>query len=315
MDSEITKECSVQPTDEAGPNSHIPVLAGILAEHIHLPKDGIFVDVTVGHGGHSRLFGSQLGSEGTLLGLDVDQNSIQQAQLNLSSLVCRTVLVRENFSHLDNVFPQYGIQKVDCILADLGFCSAQLVDPERGMSFQLDAPLDMRLDRRLKTTAAHIVNKANEKQLADIIFRYGQEHASRRIARFIVEARSKNRIHTTGQLASIVCRALGQPATGRHSKIHPATRTFQALRIAVNDELEALKSLLKIAPERLKIGGLLAIISFHSLEDGTVKEDFRQRKADGVYEILTKKPLIADDKEIASNPRSRSAKLRIAKRI
>lgn len=315
MDSEITKECSVQPTDEAGPSSHIPVLAGILAEYIHLPKDGIFVDVTVGQGGHSRLFGSQLGPEGTLIGFDVDQNSIQQAQLNLSGLVCRTVLVRENFSHLEKVFPKYGIQKVDCILADLGFCSAQLVDPERGMSFQLDAPLDMRLDRRLKTTAAGIINKMNEKQIADIIFRYGQEHASRRIARFIVEARAKSRIHTTGQLASIVCRALGQPATGRRSKIHPATRTFQALRIAVNDELEALKSLLKMAPEWLKIGGLLAIISFHSLEDGMVKEDFRQRKADGVYEILTKKPLIADDSESVSNPRSRSAKLRIAKRI
>jgi 16S rRNA (cytosine1402-N4)-methyltransferase len=315
MDSELKKACSAQPTDAAGPNSHIPVLAGILSEYIHLPKDGIFVDATVGHGGHSRLLGSQLGPEGMLIGLDVDPNSIKSAEQNLTGLACKTILVRENFSQLDQIFTKYGIQKVDCILADLGFCSAQLVDPERGMSFQLDAPLDMRLDRRLGTTAADIVNKTNEKQLADIIYRYGQEHASRRIARFIVEFRVKSKIQTTGQLAAIVCRALGQPATGRRSKIHPATRTFQALRIAVNDELDVLKTLLKIAPERLKIGGLLAIISFHSLEDGTVKEDFRQRKADGVYEILTKKPLIADDKEIESNPRSRSAKLRIAKRI
>lgn len=315
MDSEITKECSVQPTDAAGPNGHIPVLAGILAEYIHLPKDGVFVDATVGHGGHSRLFGSQLGPDGTLLGLDVDPASLKAAEQTLSGLACRTVLVRENFSSLDKIFPKYGIQKVDCILADLGFCSAQLVDPERGMSFQLEAPLDMRLDSRLRNTAAEIVNKMNEKQLADIIYRYGQEHASRRIARFIVESRAKSRIHTTGQLAAIVCRALGQPATGRRSRIHPATRTFQALRIAVNNELEVLKSLLKIAPEWLKIGGLLAIISFHSLEDGMVKEDFRQRKADGVYEILTKKPLIADENEMESNPRSRSAKLRIAKRI
>lgn len=301
--------------DAAGPNSHIPVLAGILAEYIHLPKDGVFLDATVGHGGHSRLFGSQLSTDGTLIGLDVDPDSLKTAEQTLSGLVCRTVLVRENFSGLDKILPKYGVQKVDCILADLGFCSGQMVNPERGMSFQLEAPLDMRLDRRLKTTAADIINKMNEKQLADIIYRYGQEHASRRIARFIVESRSKSRIHTTSQLAAIVCRALGQPATGRRSKIHPATRTFQALRIAVNDELEALKSLLKIAPEWLKIGGILAIISFHSLEDGMVKEDFRQRKADGVYEILTKKPLIADDKEIESNPRSRSAKLRIAKRI
>jgi len=315
MDSNNQKDCSAEPMDGVSPNEHIPVLAETLAEYIHLPRDGVFVDVTVGHGGHSRLFGSQLGPEGTLVGLDVDPKSLQTAQTNLTGLPCRIILIRENFSRLDEVLTKQGIQQADCILADLGFCSAQVADPQRGMSFQVDAPLDMRLDNRLSISASDIVNKMPEKQLADLIFKYGQERASRRIARFIVDNRAKQKFYTTGQLAMMICKALGQPATGRHSRIHPATRTFQALRIAVNEELECLKTLLKDAGRRLKKGGILAIISFHSLEDGMVKEDFRQHKADGTYEILTKKPLIADEKEVRMNPRSRSAKLRIARKI
>jgi 16S rRNA (cytosine1402-N4)-methyltransferase len=314
MDSERLKERSAEPMDGSSPNEHIPVLAETLAEHIHLPTDGIFVDVTVGHGGHSRLFGSQLGPDGILVGLDVDQHSIQRAQANLAGLACRVVLIRENFSRLDEVLSKLGIEKVDGILADLGFCSTQMADPRKGMSFQMDAPLDMRLDDRLSITAANIVNQMNEKPLADLIFRYGQERASRRIARFIVGRRVKQKILTTGQLAAVVCEALHQPAFGRRSKIHPATRTFQALRIAVNDELECLKQLLEIAAKRLKKNGVLAIISFHSLEDGIVKEDFKARRQQGCYEILTKKPLTANDVEITANPRSRSAKLRIVKR-
>lgn len=301
--------------DGSSLDAHIPVLAGVLTERCHLPTDGIFVDVTVGHGGHSRLFGSQLGSDGTLIGLDVDQHSVQRAQMHLAGLTCRVILIRENFSRLDEVLSKLGIEKVDGILADLGFCSAQVADPQKGMSFQVDAPLDMRLDDRLPITAADIVNQMNEKQLADLIFRYGQERASRKIARFIANRRVRQKILTTGQLAAVVCEALHQPAFGRRSKIHPATRTFQALRIAVNDELENVKRLLETAAARLKRGGFLAVISFHSLDDGIVKEDFRTRRQQGVYEILTKKPLTADEKEVESNPRSRSAKLRIAKRI
>jgi 16S rRNA (cytosine1402-N4)-methyltransferase len=315
MDSERQQERSAEPMDGSSPNEHIPVLAGTLTEHIHLPTDGIFVDATAGHGGHSRLFGSQLGPEGTLIGLDMDQHCIQKAQTYLTGLACRVVLVRENFSRLDEVLSKLGIEKVDAILADLGFCSSQAADPQKGMSFQVDAPLDMRLDDRLSITAADIVNQMNEKQLADLIFRYGQERASRRIARFIVNRRVRQKILTTGQLAAVVCEALGQPAFARRSKIHPATRTFQALRIAVNDELENLKNLLQAAPERLKKNGILAIISFHSLEDGLVKDDFRTRRQQGVYEICTKKPLTADAKEMTGNPRSRSAKLRIAKKL
>jgi 16S rRNA (cytosine1402-N4)-methyltransferase len=315
MDSERQQDRSAEPTDGSSPSEHIPVLAGTLAEHIHLPTDGIFVDVTAGHGGHSRLFGSQLGPEGTLVGLDVDQHCIQKAQAVLAGLACRVILVRENFSRLDEVLSKQGIGKVDGILADLGFCSAQAADPQKGMSFQVDAPLDMRLDNRLSVTAADVVNQMHEKQLADLIFHYGQERASRRIARFIVNRRIRQKILTTGQLAGVVCEALGQPAFGRRSKIHPATRTFQALRVAVNDELDSLKQLLLVAPKLLKKDGILAIISFHSLEDGLVKEDFRTRKQEGVYEILTKKPLTADGKEMMENPRSRSAKLRIARKL
>lgn len=306
---------SAESQDASSPNIHIPVMAGVLAEYIHLPPQGIFVDVTVGQGGHSRLFGSQLGPEGVLIGLDVDQLSIKAARTCLADLTCRVVLERVNFSRLDEVLSNLRIDKVDGILADLGFCSAQVMDAQKGMSFQVDAPLDMRLDDRLSVTAADIVNKTAEKPLADLIFNYGQERASRKIARTIVDRRVRQKILSTGQLSALVCEALHQPAFGRRSKIHPATRTFQALRIAVNDELENLKQLLQIAPKVLKKGGICAILSFHSLEDGIVKQDFRSRGQDGIYKILTKKPLIADITEVKNNPRSRSAKLRIAERI
>lgn len=292
-------------------SGHIPVLTEPLLERIQLPTDGIMVDATLGHGGHSRLFGQQLGPAGKLLGLDVDQNSIQRAQTVLSDLQCKVILVRENFDRLDAVLSQQGIGEVDCILADLGFCSAQMEDVDRGLSFQAAMPLDMRLDERLTTTAADLVNKLSQTELADVIYQYGEDRASRRIARFIVEQRSHKKIMTTTELASIICRALKQ--TPRPGRIHPATRTFQALRIAVNHELESLQRLLDGAPARLKAGGFIAIISFHSLEDRLVKNNFRQMKTDGIYEILTKKPIVADREETQRNPRSRSAKLRIAR--
>ena len=273
------------------------------------------VDATLGHGGHSLLFGSTLGPEGIIIGLDVDANCLSRAQTNLNDLACRTLLVRSNFAHTAEVLVDQGIGKVDFILADLGFCSAQLTDPDKGLSFQENMKLDMRLDSRLKVTAADIVNSTDEKELADIIFKYGQDRASRRIARFIVQYRQIQPINSTAQLSAVICKALNQPAAARYGKIHPATRTFQALRIAVNDELGQLHRLLTSAPDILKKDGRIAIISFHSLEDKIVKDDFRQKKSDGIYEVLTKKPLVASRSEIQDNPRSRSAKLRIAKRI
>jgi len=294
---------------------HIPVLQQTLLEHITLPADAVMIDATVGYGGHSFLFGKTLGSEGTIIGMDVDDECLRKAGETLSKLSCKVILVRENFAKMEEIVAKNGVTGVDFILADLGFCSGQLENVERGLSFQKKMPLDMRLDSRLETTAADIINRMDEKALADLIFKFGQEHASRRIARFIVHHRKAVPITTTEQLAMLVCKALGQPPTGRRSKIHPATRTFQALRIAVNDELGSIETLLEAAPRILAEDGRIAVISFHSLEDKLVKEDFRKNKQSGVYEILTKKPLTATEDEVLENPRARSAKLRIAQKI
>lgn len=290
---------------------HIPVLGGTLTEQIQLPQDAVMVDATVGHGGHSYLFGSKLGPEGVIVGLDVDKNSIQRAHITLKDFVCKVILLRSNFSQISEQIHEQGIEKADFILADLGLCSAQLTDNQMGLSFLQDMPLDMRIDERLKKSAADIVNKADEKSIADLIYKYGQDRASRRIARFIVRERKNQPITTTGHLANIVCRALGKSRWGR---IHPATRAFQALRIAVNDELENLKRLLAQAPGLLKKSGYLAVISYHSLEDRLVKNDFKQNEKGGIYRIITKKPIVPSREEIAENRRARSAKLRIAQK-
>ena len=293
---------------------HVPVLAETLAEQIKLPPDGIMVDATTGQGGHSYLFGKTLGPEGAIVGLDVDKNSIQRAQFILKGLSCKVVLVQSNFSRISEEVHEQGIEKVDFILADLGLCSAQLADSRMGLSFLQDMPLDMRIDKRIKSTAADIVNKTDEKSLADLIYEFGQDRASRRIARFIVHERKSGPITTTGQLAKIVCRALGKAGQGKRRRIHPATRTFQALRIAVNDELENLKRLLDSSPGLLNEKGYIAIISYHSLEDRLVKYNFKENKSEGIYSIITKKPIVPTREEIAENRRARSAKLRIAQK-
>ena len=293
---------------------HIPVLAEILAEHIKLPPDGVMVDATIGHGGHSYLFGETLGPEGVIVGLDVDKNAIRRAQFKLKDLVCKVILLHSNFSRISEQVQEQSIDKVDFILADLGLCSAQLADNRMGLSFLHDMPLDMRIDKRLKRTAADIVNKADEKSLADLIYKFGQDRASRRIARFIVRERESGPITTTVQLAKIVCKALGKARRGRKSRIHPATRTFQALRIAVNNELENLEKLLALAPELLNNNGYIAVISYHSLEDRLVKNDFKRNERDSIYRVITKKPIVPRREEIAENRRARSAKLRIAQK-
>jgi 16S rRNA (cytosine1402-N4)-methyltransferase len=225
------------------------------------------------------------------------------------------VLIRENFGFLGRAMDAAGVDRADVILADLGVRSAQLNDASRGFSFQADGPLDMRLDDRLTTTAADLVNGLREQALADVIYFNADERHSRRIAKRICEVRRERRIATTGMLSEVVCGALGADPASRKQKIHPATRVFQALRIAVNDELGALDRLLAEAPERLSAGGRFGVMSFHSLEDGRVKRDFRCRQADGIYEVLTKRPVVAEEMERASNPRSRSAKFRAAKRM
>ena len=293
---------------------HIPVLAKTLAEQINLPPDGVMVDTTIGQGGHSLLFGQTLSPDAVIVGLDVDEQAIQKARIQLKGLACKVILLHCNFSQIGEHLHKQGVKEVDFILADLGICSAQLADANLGLSFQANMPLDMRIDKRLTTTAADIVNKTDERTLADLIYRFGEDRASRRIARFIVQARRRQTITTTSQLAAIVCKALARPGRERKSRIHPATRTFQALRIAVNNELENLEKLLDAAPKLLKTNGYIAIISFHSLEDRLVKNNFRQNKSQDIYRIITKKPIVPSKQEIAENRRARSAKLRIAQR-
>ena len=293
---------------------HIPVLAETLVEQINLPKNGVMVDTTIGQGGHSFLFAQQLGSNGGIVGLDVDEDALKKAESTLRDVSCKVTLLRSNFAQISERLSEKGIKKVDFVLADLGICSAQVSDEKYGLSFMTNMPLDMRLDKRIKTNAADIINSINEKSLADLIFEFGQDRASRRIARFIVRERKVKRITTTGQLAEIICRALGKKGRGHRSRIHPATRTFQALRIAVNHELENLQKLLVSVPDLLNKNGYFAVISYHSLEDRLVKMDFRQNKLKGVYEVLTKKPIVPDREEILKNRRARSAKLRIAQK-
>ena len=293
---------------------HIPVLSKTLAEQIILPPDGVMVDATIGQGGHSFLFGRTLGPEGAIIGLDIDKKALRRAQFILKDLACKVILQHCNFSRISEQVHKQGIDKVDFILADLGVCSAQLADVKMGLSFLCDMPLDMRIDKRLKTTAADIVNKTDEKSLADLIYKFGQDRASRRIARFIVRRRESKPITRTGQLAEIVCKALGKTGRSRKSRIHPATRTFQALRIAVNDELENLEKLLGSAPALLNKNGYIAVISYHSLEDRLVKNDFKQNEKENIYRIITKKPIVPGREEIIENRRARSAKLRIAQK-
>jgi len=293
---------------------HTPVLPEEVVELLAPQAGDIVVDATVGGGGHAELLAAFAGPSGALYGLDVDATALAVAAERLADCACRVSFHRHNFAGLGSVLDELDITGVDVILADLGVNSMQLGDPQRGFSFNTDGPLDMRMDDRLGVRAADLVNSLSETQLADLIYQYSQERLSRRIGKWICSARRDARITTTSRLASIVCKALGARPHSRRSKIHPATRTFQALRMAVNEESTALEQLLEQGPRLLKPGGRIGILSFHSLEDGAVKRDFRRRKEQGVYEVLTKRPVVAGKDERDRNPRSRSAKLRVARR-
>jgi 16S rRNA (cytosine1402-N4)-methyltransferase len=285
--------------------SHLPVLPG---ETLRLldPKPGeTWVDCTVGAGGHARLIAEKLGNAGRLIGLDQDPTMLALAQTRMSGLPI--ALLHANFDQLPEVLANLGINSVDGILADLGFCSDQLQQTARGLSFREDGPLDMRLDPTAGETAADLVNRMSEAGLADVFWEYGEERYSRRIARKIVERRTDRPFTTTTDLASLV-----RSCVPRSGKIDPATRVFQALRIAVNDELGSLDRLLAAVPGIVRPGGRVGIISFHSLEDRRVKHAFRNSEA---WEQRTKKPVEAGDEETARNPRARSAKLRVAVRL
>jgi 16S rRNA (cytosine1402-N4)-methyltransferase len=270
------------------------------------PRPGeTWVDCTVGAGGHSRLIAERLGSAGRLIGLDQDPTMLDLARTRLAGLPVD--LIHANFDQLADVLANRGIEKADGVLADLGFASDQIEDAARGFSFRTDGPLDMRLDPTTGATAADYVNDLSEAALADVFWEYGEERHSRRVARKIVERRKSKPFATTADLADVV-----RSCVPRSGGIDPATRVFQALRVAINDELGALDRLLAALPKVVKPGGRAAVISFHSLEDRRVKHAFR---VPGVWESLTKKPVEAGDAELAANPRARSAKLRVARRV
>ena len=292
--------------------THIPVMTAEVLQHLRPEQGGLFVDCTVGLGGHSRALLEAGASR--VIGLDRDLDALVRARETLAPWGDRVELVHADYRELDEVLDSRQIVHVDGTLADLGVSSMQFDAPGRGFSFMRDEPLDMRMDRTGAETAADLVAQASERDLADAIFQYGEERYSRRIARALVEARREAPVDTTGRLATIVRRAI--PHRGGHVRIDPATKTFQALRIWVNRELDGLDRFVETAARRLRAGARLAVITFHSLEDRIVKHTLRAlQQRDGLVQVLTKKPLIPTDIEVASNPRARSAKLRVAERI
>lgn len=291
---------------------HTPVLAEAVRSLLAPQGRSTLVDCTIGRGGHAEMLLQAAGPQARLVGLDVDEDNLRYVKERLGSYGRRVRLFHANFAQLGEVLDAADAPAPDLLLADLGFASTQMDDPERGLSFQQDGPLDMRLDRSMDRTAAELVNQLPEKELADVIYQFGEDRLSRRIARRIVTERQNEPIRTTARLAEIVRQAY--PPAQHHRGIHPATRTFQALRIAVNDELAALDTLLAELPRRLVVGGRAGIISFHSLEDRRVKRAFADWAGLGRAEVLARKPVSAEADEVAANPRSRSAKLRVVQR-
>lgn len=301
---------------------HVPVLLKEAINFLSIKRGGTYIDATVGLGGHSFEIAKRLGAAGHLIGLDKDPAALGIARERLvvgrSSLVVgegvdqrdwpQITLLHRSFAELAN---DERPTAYDGILADIGVSSLQLNDPARGFSFQAEGPLDMRMNPHAELTAEQVVNQVDEVTLADLIYEFGEERRSRRIARAIVRSRP---IRSTAQLAEVIS-AAARPMNQAERRIHPATRTFQALRIFVNQELKDLRALLDAAPRVLKPGGRLVIISFHSLEDRIVKDALREGVKLGHYELLTKKPVTAGEEEIERNPRSRSAKLRAAERV
>jgi len=296
-------------TDTPG---HISVMPAEVLDSLNIRPGGIYVDGTLGYGGHARLILERLNDTGKLVAIDRDEAAVAGARQRLKAFSRTCVLVNGSFRQIKEILESQSITGVDGVLLDLGISSVQLNDPQRGFSFQDNGPLDMRMDPRQPKTAADILQSYPEDELADIIFQYGEERYARRIARRIAEERSRGAISTTQQLCDIVLKAL--PSGRAWQKIHPATRTFQALRIAVNDELAIIRPALEDAIGALKPGGRICVIAFHSLEDRIVKQTFRETAKSGLIHLVNKKPLRPSEEEILANPRARSARLRAAER-
>jgi 16S rRNA (cytosine1402-N4)-methyltransferase len=285
--------------------THHPVLVREVVEWLRPSAGGLFVDCTLGLGGHTRAL--LLAGASRVIAIDRDQAAIGIALERLGSLAGQVDAVHADYRSLPSLLDARGVERVDGVLADLGVSSMQFDAEGRGFSFRRDEPLDMRMDRSAGPTAAELLNQADEADLADVIFRFGEERYSRKVARALVASRP---LSTTGELAAVVRRAI--PTRG-WQRIDPATRTFQALRIWVNGELDGLDGFVRDAADRLEPGGRAAVISFHSLEDRIVKHTMRGLADDvpGAFRVLTKKPVTAGDEEVAANPRARSAKLRV----
>jgi 16S rRNA (cytosine1402-N4)-methyltransferase len=302
-----------------GQVGHVPVLLKEAIDFLAVRRGGTYIDATVGLGGHSLEIAKRLGAQGRLIGFDKDPKALEIAKnvVSRTSHAAREAaegwpeieLIHRSFADLAHDARRETHDEFDGILADLGVSSLQFGDPARGFSFQAEGPLDMRMNPLSEPTAEQVVNQFDERELADLIYEFGEERRSRRIARAIVRSRP---ISTTAQLAAVISAAA---RSMKHERIHPATRTFQALRIFVNRELDDLRKLLDTAPQLLREGARLVVISFHSLEDRIVKDAMREGARRGEYRLLTKKPVTPGEEEIASNPRARSAKLRAAERL
>lgn len=307
---------------------HTTVLLKETVDGLNIHPDGIYVDCTLGGAGHSEYLVQQLSSNGRLICFDQDLTAIEHAKKRLENYKDRVNFVHSNFRYIKQELDRLNIQKVDGILYDLGVSSPQLDTPERGFSYQHDAPLDMRMDQTQELTAYHIVNEWPYEDLVRIFFRYGEEQFSKQIARKIEMARKKAPIETTGQLVDLIKE--GIPASRRRTGGHPAKRVFQAIRIAVNDELGAIEESLTDAIDLLRIGGRISVITFHSLEDRIVKTIFKEASSlpelppglpivpdefQPVLKNITKKPIVPSEEELLANNRARSAKLRIAEKI
>jgi len=308
---------------------HKSVLLEESIEALNLKEGSIVVDATLGGGGHSREILKIIGEKGTLIAIDADAGAVVRFKNKIEKeRMGNVILVNDNFRNLESILKNLKVEKVDAILADIGYSSDQLEDPERGISFQLDSPLDMRFDQNQELTAEKIVNEYSQKDLENVLKNCGEEKYYKNIVRGILEYRSKKRIEKTGELVSII--ASHVPDRYRQGKISPATKTFQAIRIEVNQELENLAQFLKVGIGALRPKGRLAVISFHSLEDRIVKEIFKENARGCIcpqnfpvclcaqvpkLKIITKKPIIAGPDEVENNPRARSAKLRVCEKV
>jgi 16S rRNA (cytosine1402-N4)-methyltransferase len=295
---------------ETGGLGHVPVLVEEVMTLLRCEPGRTYVDATLGGGGHASEILKRTAPDGVVIGIEWDEEALSEAKTTLMPFWDRVKIFRENFAHLPDFV---GIESADGMLFDLGLSSIQVEKAERGFSFKGEGPLDMRMDQRTNRTAADLINRLSSKELETILSQYGEERWAKRIAKAIVQERERDPIRTTQRLRKIVLAAI--PGRFHSRRIDPATRTFQAFRIRVNEELDNLGKILETGWKILKRGGRICIISFHSLEDRMVKETFRRLEKEGEMRLLTKKPVVPSDEEQRRNPRSRSAKLRCAERV